>query len=193
MKIIKAAVGSTRPSKIRAVLQAMQSLGACFHAGLRFDAAGFAVPSGVSHTPASRAELMAGAQNRAQSLIQLARQQGQNWDYFVGLEGGLDVLQRNGRRLAFLESWAFVTDGGARQAWGHAGGILLPEALAREVLDHGLELAQAVDAFAGQPGIRNAQGAWGILTGNVIRREDVLRTAAINAFAPFFNSAAYSP
>jgi non-canonical (house-cleaning) NTP pyrophosphatase len=31
-----------------------------------------------------------------------------------------------------------------------------------------------------------------VLTRDLITRQDVLRTAVINAFAPFFNAAAYS-
>jgi non-canonical (house-cleaning) NTP pyrophosphatase len=118
--------------------------------------------------------------------------QSQSWSYCVGLEGGLDVVHDNGRRMAFLESWAFVADSSGRHSWGHAGGIALPDALAAQVLDQGMELSAAIDAFAGEQGIRDAQGAWGVLTRNLITRHDVLRTAVINAFALFFNPALYS-
>jgi non-canonical (house-cleaning) NTP pyrophosphatase len=40
-------------------------------------------------------------------------------------------------------------------------------------------------------GIRDAQGAWGILTGNKITRQEAFRVAVIAAFAPFFNAQAY--
>jgi inosine/xanthosine triphosphatase len=186
------AVGSIRPLKLRAVSDALESFGPTLDAGARFDVVGVEVPSGVSHTPMSRAELMAGARGRAASLAAVARERGESWRYFVGLEGGLDVVHENGRRMAFLESWAFVADAAGRESWGHAGGVVLPEALAAEVLDRGVELSAAIDAFAGQQGIRDAQGAWGVLTRNLITRQDVLRTAVINAFAPFFNAAAYS-
>jgi inosine/xanthosine triphosphatase len=192
MHTVIVAVGSTRPLKLRAVSEAIESF---YSGGLqvaRFDVAGFDVSSGVSHTPLSRAELMAGARGRAAALAEMARSRGETWKYFVGLEGGLDVVHENGRRMAFLESWAFVADAAGRESWGHAGGVVLPEALAREVLDRGVELSAAIDAFAGEKGIRDAQGAWGVLTRNLITRQDVLRTAAINAFAPFFNAALYS-
>jgi len=204
MNRIVVAVGSTRPLKLRAVSDAIQSFGTALDPGARFDVLGVEVPSGVGHTPQSRSELMAGARGRVKALAGLAREHRESsicgglqvqpapWGYLVGLEGGLDVVHENGRRMAFLESWAFVADAAGRESWGHAGGIALPEALAAEVLDRGVELSAAIDAFAGAHGIRDAQGAWGVLTRNLITRQDVLRAAVINAFAPFFNAAMYS-
>ena len=116
----------------------------------------------------------------------------------MGLEGGLDAVHGiandasgAARRTVFLVSWAYVTDGPGRGHYGQAGGIELPEALAVRVIDQGVELAEVIDAFAGETGIRDAQGGWGVLTSNLITRQDVFRTAVINAFAPFFNSQLY--
>jgi inosine/xanthosine triphosphatase len=192
MAKIVVAVGSTRPLKVRAVSEAVESFGASLDPGSQFDVRGVEVPSGVGHTPLSRAELMAGANGRVEALARAARERGESWSYFVGLEGGLDVVHENGRRIAFLESWAYVANSAGRDSWGHAGGVVLPDSLAAEVLDRGVELSAAIDAFAGAQGIRDAQGAWGVLTRNLITRQDVLRTAVINAFAPFFNAALYS-
>jgi inosine/xanthosine triphosphatase len=192
MQKISVAVGSTRPLKLQAVSDAIHSFGSALDPGAQFDVVGVDVRSGVGHTPQSRSELMAGARGRVEALASLAHERGEQWRYLVGLEGGLDVVHECGRRTAFLESWAFVSDGAGRESWGHAGGIVLPEALAAEVLDRGVELSAAIDAFAGAQGIRDAQGAWGVLTSNLITRHDVLRTAVINAFAPFFNASLYS-
>jgi len=35
-------------------------------------------------------------------------------------------------------------------------------------VDRGVELSVAIDRFAGQIGIRDAQGAWGVLSGNLV-------------------------
>ena len=51
---------------------------------------------------------------------------------------------------------------------------------------------QAIDAFAGGHNIRDAEGAWGILTRNLTTRQDSFRIAVINAFAPFFNRELYA-
>jgi len=58
-------------------------------------------------------------------------------------------------------------------------------------VDHGDQLANAVDEFAGSKGIRDAQGAWGVLTRDLVTRRDAFRLAVINAFAPFYNFEAY--
>ena len=195
MQTLTIAIGSKRGPKVNAVREALDTLSACFPAGTQFDIVPVEVESGVSHTPASREELMRGARQRAEALLQVARQRAASWHYFVGLEGGLDVVQgadavgRSLRRV-FLESWAYVGDG-QRGYYGRSGGIEIPEALAHEVLENGVELAHAIDRFAGAVGIRDAQGAWGVLSGNVISRQEAFRVAVIAAFAPFYNAKMY--
>lgn len=205
METIILAVGSKRGPKLNAVTEALEVFSTVLSPGTRFEVVGVAVESGVSHTPSSHEELMRGARQRAEALIQLARGNGETWKYFVGLEGGLDVVQEGasvedmqwraslkqyGRRRVFLESWAYVTDG-VRGHYGRSGGIELPEALAREVLENGVELSVAIDEFAGAVGIRDSQGAWGVLSNNFITRQEAFRIAVIAAFAPFYNEKMY--
>jgi len=145
------------------------------------------------------------AGERAEILAKIASKHRLNWHYFVGLEGGLDVIHesmspvparrhsdplQNTRRRVFLESWAYVSDG-SRGHYGRSGGIELPASLAREVLENGTELAVAIDRFAGATGIRDRQGAWGVLSNNLITRQEVFRVAVIAAFAPFYNAKMY--
>ena len=204
MKKITIAVGSKRGPKLNAVTEALQSLSSALAGDAQFEVVGVEVESGGSHTPASRDELMRGARQRAEALVAMARQDGTAWQYFVGLEGGLDVvregistdemlrhsgLKQSGRRV-FLESWAYVSDG-MRGHYGRSGSIELPEALAHEVLENGVELAVAIDRFAGAVGIRDAQGAWGVLSNNFITRQEAFRVAVIAAFAPFYNMKLY--
>jgi inosine/xanthosine triphosphatase len=186
------AVGSLRRPKLDAVREALAAV-SLFQNGARFEIVGVDVPSGVRHTPLSREEMMNGARQRAETLVRIAREKTESWNYFVGLEGGIDVIRERGTRLAFLENWAYVSDDSGRGAFGQSGAILLPEPLAARVVDDGVELAEAIDAFAGGHGIRDAQGAWGVLTHNIITRKDAFRIAAINAFAPVLNRSLYSP
>jgi inosine/xanthosine triphosphatase len=205
MTTVTIAVGSKRGPKLHAVTEALQSFSRTLAQDAQFEVVGVEVESGVGHTPATRDELMRGARQRAEALEELARRNGTAWNYFVGLEGGLDVvhegaspdellrhsrLRENSHRRVFLESWAYVSDG-SRGHYGRSGGIELPEALAHEVLETGVELAVAIDRFAGAVGIRDAQGAWGVLSNDFITRQEAFRVAVIAAFAPFYNEKMY--
>jgi len=184
------AVGSTRKPKLGAVRDAVASLGPLLAPEKQIEVVGVEVESGVSHTPVSCEELMQGARQRAEAVARLAKQFGKPWDFFVGLEGGLDVILENGQRRVFLESWAYVCDG-ASEFFGRSGSIEVAETIAEEVVDRRVELSVAIDRFAGEVGIRDAQGAWGVLSGNLITRQDSFRIAVIAAFAPFYNTKMY--
>jgi inosine/xanthosine triphosphatase len=192
METITIAVGSRRGPKLNAVREALKSFGPFLAPAAEFHVEGVEVWSGVRHTPLSREELMAGARQRAEALRQVARERGTHWKYLVGLEGGLDVVQAEAARWVFLECGAYITDGSDRGHFGQSGGILIPEPLARRVVDEGVELSEAIDSFAGGIGIRDGQGAWGVLTRNIITRQEAFRIAVIHAFAPFYNREAYS-
>lgn len=192
MSKIVVAVGSTRRPKLNAVWEALTVFGSLLDPNSPFQVVGEAVASGVAHTPLSRAEIMAGAKNRADALAVRARCESLPWRFFVGLEGGLDVVTCDGQRLAFLQNWAYVGHADGHGAYGQSGSVFMPDLLVQRVVDEGVELGVAIDAFAGERGIRDAQGAWGVLTKNLITRQDAFRVAVINAFAPFFNAALYS-
>lgn len=205
MEKIIIAVGSKRGPKLNAVNAALAAFSSMLASQSAFEVVGVEVESGVSHTPSTRDELMRGARQRAEALIRAAKEIGASWNYFVGLEGGLDLvyeggstdellrhsaLKQNVHRRVFLESWAYVTDG-LKGHFGRSGGIELPEALAHEVLENDVELSIAIDQFSGGVGIRDAQGAWGVLSANLISREEAFRIAVIAAFAPFYNVKMY--
>jgi len=185
------AVGSTRRPKLNAVWEALTVFGPNLDPNAAFEVVGEEVESGVRHTPLSRSDLMTGARNRAEALSKHAKSANLPWSYFVGLEGGLDIISDGGSRSVFLQNWAYAADVHGRGAYGQSGSVLLPELLAQQVVDQGIELGVAIDAFAGGHGLRDAQGAWGVLTRNMITRQDAFRAAVINAFAPFFNAALY--
>ncbi len=197
-KTVPVAVGSLRAPKLEGVKAALSAMGSILDPSASYEVVGVDVPSGVGHTPSSRQESMAGARNRAEALARLGRQRDEPWAYFIGLEGGLDVIGEKAsgpekrRRIVFLESWAYVLDGSGAGAFGRSGGIELPETLAAQVLDEGVELSAAIDQRAGGKDIRNAQGAWGVLTSNLVTRQDAFRIAVLAAFAKFFNPSIYA-
>lgn len=184
------AVGSTRRPKLQAVQEATASFAAKLSPDAPLEIQGHEVESGVSHTPSSREELMQGARQRAEALHKMLSDSGQRVNYCVGLEGGLDVAVENGVRRVFLESWAYVTDG-VRGHFGCSGSIEIPDLLAEEVLSRGTELSVAIDRYAGAVGIRDGQGAWGVLSDNLVSRQESFRLAVVAAFAPFYNVTMY--
>lgn len=190
MIVCRIAVGSTRRPKVNAVTEAAALFKGLLTPEKTLEIHGYEVESGVGHTPSSREELMRGARQRAEALVERLRTTNDRADYFVGLEGGLDVAIENGTRRVLLESWAYVTDG-TRGHFGCSGSIEMPEALAEEVLSNGTELSVAIDRFEGAVGIRDAQGAWGVLSGNLISRQEAFRVAVVAAFAPFYNNKMY--
>jgi inosine/xanthosine triphosphatase len=189
-KACRIAVGSTRRPKLQAVQEAATTFASRLSPLAALEIQGREVASGVSHTPISREELMQGARQRAEALHKMLSAASESADFYVGLEGGLDVVSENGRPRVFLESWAYVTDG-LRGHFGSSGSIELPEALAEEVLSRGTELSVAIDLYAGAVGIRDGQGAWGVLTDNLVSRQESFRLAVVTAFAPFYNQELY--
>jgi len=187
---IRILVGSTRRPKLAAVEAAIHDFGSVLAPASQFVVTGADVKSGVGHTPASRSELMQGARQRVEALVRLAREKSEAAHYFVGLEGGLDTVEEQGQRRVFLESWAYVSDG-RNGHYGRSGSVEIPDALAREVLENGVELSVAIDRFAGAVGIRDNQGAWGVLSSGLISRTEAFRVAVVAAFAPFYNSKMY--
>src|SRR5260370_24402667 len=101
------AVGSTRKPKLNAVSEALKTFASVLDPGAQFEVVGLEVESGVGHTPATCEELMLGARQRADALVERAREKGAEWKYFVGLEGGLDVLEENGNRRGVFVNRGF--------------------------------------------------------------------------------------
>src|SRR5712692_2858275 len=127
MEKIIVAVGSARRPKLNGVWEALTVFGPSLNANAQFDVVGIETPSGVGHTPLSREELMRGARQRAEALVQMSLEQETPWKYFVGLEGGLDVVHDGERRWVFLENWAYVTEDTGRGSFGQSGAVPLPE------------------------------------------------------------------
>jgi non-canonical (house-cleaning) NTP pyrophosphatase len=187
---LRIAVGTTRAPKLEALRRALARI----RSRAPELAAAELLPRDVGDVaprmPLSLDELLDGARARAERALELARGEGLLPALAVGLEGGLDVRQRNGRRQAFLMSWAYATDG-TIGAHGSGGAIELPADLIEPVVDQGLELSEAIDRFARETDVRSRQGAWGVLTDGLVERAASFETALLAALAPFYNTRSY--
>ncbi len=183
------AIASVRAPKVNGITQAIRDLAVRFPAALPSDLTieKFEVESGVSHTPNSIDELLKGAEGRALRLHARITSEMGGPCIAVGAEGGL--WSRNGS--TFLQSWVCAWDG-LRKSFGASGAIEIPKALANAVLVEGKDLGVVIDAFASEHDIRSRQGTWGILTCDLVSREDSFRLAATTALMPLLNVELYA-
>jgi inosine/xanthosine triphosphatase len=146
-----------------------------------FEIRGIDVPSGVSVQPATEAETLLGAQNRVAAARSLAPQA----DYWVGVEGG---IADDGQEMQAF-AWVVVLSphGTGR---GRTGSFYLPQPVA-DLVRQGMELGKADDLYFGRNNSKQANGAIGLLTGDVLDRAAYYEHAVIMAFIPFKNPDLY--
>jgi inosine/xanthosine triphosphatase len=181
-------LGSTRPAKVEGAREALNDI-----AGIdgRFSSPEIRtidLTDVAPRMPLSEAAIVDGARRRASALVQ-SKTFIDGQTFAVGLEGGLNPFQADGRDVWMLHAWAAVTDG---QRWGYGAGgaVLVPAAVAERVLA-GEELGDVIDALAGAP-TRGTRGAWGVLTRDLVGRRDAFRLAVLAAFAPFYNRSVWT-
>jgi non-canonical (house-cleaning) NTP pyrophosphatase len=135
-------------------------------------------------------ELMQGARERALAVRDQLRAQRLEADIYVGLEGGFHSISIEGEWHTFLKGWAYATNG-SEGAFGATPSITVPASLAKKVIEGRTELGLVIDEVAGIQDVRSRQGAWGILSRDLVTRSMSFEVALIAAFAPFYNRAMY--
>ena len=136
-------------------------------------------------------ELMSGARLRAEAVRDLLIEQKLEADLYVGLEGGFHSISVDGQWHTFLRGWAYATDG-KRGSFGMSPSIEVPEAIVKSVTQGKRELGLVIDEVAGARDVRSRQGAWGVLSRDLLTRSMSFEAALIAAFAPFYNPKLYS-
>ena len=169
MKII---VTSHNPVKIAAVRKAFQEQ----FSGLEIQLVPVAVESGVADQPMSDTETRQGALNRVAN----ARRKIPDADYWVGLEGGLDLF--DDRLMAF--AWMAIADCDDRVSETRSATLPLPPEV-QELVSAGLELGEANDRVFSTLNSKQGGGAFGLLTGGLMTRESVYTQTLILALIPF--------
>ena len=136
-------------------------------------------------------ELMGGARQRALAVREILIRQKLAADLYVGLEGGFHSISVDGEWHTFLRGWAFVTDG-QHGSFGMSPSISVPDAIVKKVIDGRSELGVVIDEVAGARDVRSKQGAWGVLSRDLLTRSMSFEAALIAAFAPFYNPELYN-
>jgi inosine/xanthosine triphosphatase len=175
----KIIVASKNPIKIQATFAGFQKM----FPDEEFAIEGVSVESEVKDQPDTDEETYLGAFNRATNASKFVP----NADYWVGLEGGIEV---RGDEMA-ASAWMVIRAQNGKIGKGRTGLLFLPPRVA-ELIHEGKELGEAADIVFGKTNSKQANGAVGLLTHDLIPRADYYERAIIFALIPFRNQELYS-
>jgi len=190
---VKIAIGSALPLEVEAVKEAWKILapGMPGDGPERADFLAYRVAAELPPLPLSVRDLMNGAQARAENLVLQLKRERAEAEFYVGLQAGFHLVDSEGpRRVGFLESWAYVTDG-YRGGFGHGGGLQIPHHILGPVVDRGVDLGIVLDRLAGDLDLATGQDPWGLLSRNTLSARHSFVLALLSAFSPFYNPDVY--
>lgn len=147
-----------------------------------FEVQGVSAPSEISAQPMSSDETLLGATNRMRNVSNLVPEA----DYWVGIEGGIEDVHEELEVFA----WVVVKAANGKIGKGKTGSFFLPQEIAK-LVRQGIELGEADDIVFGRKNSKQANGAIGILTDDVITRTIYYEPAVIMALIPFKNETLY--
>ena len=189
-RIERIALGSDRAAKIMAVRASIARIAEIDPDWRDTNVVARAVNTRAPTMPLTDWELMSGARERAFAVRDVLVNQRLEADLYVGLEGGFHSISVDGEWHTFLRGWAFVTDG-ARGSFGMSPSISVPRSIVTRVIEGKSELGLVIDEVAGVRDVRSRQGAWGVLSRDLLTRAMSFEAALIAAFAPFYNPSLY--
>jgi inosine/xanthosine triphosphatase len=169
---MKVVVTSHNPVKIAAVKEAFQIQ----FPQIEIELIPVNVESGVGDQPMSDKETRQGARNRVSN----ARLKAPVADYWVGLEGGLDVF--DGSLMAF--AWMVIAADDGRISETRSVTLPLPPQV-QELVAAGLELGEANDRVFSTLNSKQGGGAFGLLTDGLVTRESIYTQTLVLALIPF--------
>ncbi|RZS95527.1 inosine/xanthosine triphosphatase [Cecembia calidifontis] len=171
-------VGSKNPVKISCTE-------AAFHQAFEgsFLVEGLNISSGVSEQPYGDEETYLGAFNRAKNAKVVFPEA----DYWVGIEGGVDLVE--GEMHAF--AWVVVIDKEGKVGKAKTSTFFLPKAIV-ELVESGMELGEADDKVFQRTNSKQENGAVGILTNGALDRKEYYQQAVVLALIPFLQRELYA-
>ncbi len=186
------ALGSDRAAKIMAVRASVARLATIDPDWANANVVARRVETTLPAMPLTDWQLMQGARERALGARDALRSRRLEADIYVGLEGGFHSISIEGEWHTFLRGWAYATDGGDRRAFGAAPSISVPPHIVKRVVEGRSELGAVMDEVTGARDVRSKQGAWGVLSRDLVTRSMSFELALIAAFAPFYNPKFYN-
>jgi len=185
------ALGSDRAAKIMAVRASIARVAHVDSSWTDATVVARAVNTNVPAMPLTDWQLMEGARERALAVRDLLSSRRMTADIYVGLEGGFHSISVGGEWHTFLRGWAYAFDR-KRGHFGAAPSISVPAPIVKKVIEGRRELGLVIDEVAGARDVRSRQGAWGVLSRDLVTRSMSFELALLAAFAPFYNSKLYS-
>ena len=191
MPVKTIALGSDRAAKIMAVRASVARIATIDPDWANANVVARRVETSVPAMPLTDWQLMEGARERALAARDALKSRRLEADIYVGLEGGFHSISIEGEWHTFLRGWAYATDG-RHGVFGAAPSISVPENIVKKVVDGRRELGAVIDDVTGERDVRSKQGAWGVLSKDLVTRSLSFELALIAAFAPFYNPKLYN-
>ena len=191
MAVKTIALGSDRAAKIMAVRASVARVATIDPDWANASVVARRVETNIPAMPLTDWQLMQGARERALAARDSLHSRRLEADLYVGLEGGFHSVSIEGEWHTFLRGWAYATDG-EQGAFGAAPSISVPPYIVKNVVEGRRELGTVMDEVTGGRDIRSKQGAWGVLSRDLVTRSMSFEIALIAAFAPFYNPRLYS-
>lgn len=177
MKTLEIAVASLNPVKINTVESGFKKV----FPKKRILVTGTSIRtsrlSKVGDQPTTDQQTFMGAINRVRAVACLSPKA----DFWVGIEGGVDTIDQHMVTFAWVVIQSLNKVGKAR-----TGTFFLPAKVA-ELVKQGYELGDADDIVFGKTNSKQANGAVGLLTHDIITRTSFYESAVILALIPFLN------
>ena len=167
-------VGSKNPGKIEGAKRAVEKYYE------NFDIEGINVPSNVPDQPVND-DIYLGARNRVDGLIEYAKENNIEVDYFMAIESG--ITNSLGRWQ--IVNVAVIKDSKGNESWGTSAGFPVPESYVDEIIK--TCLGEVMDNLFSEKALNRGTGGIALLSQGAISRIDLTRDAFIMAFTQFIN------
>ncbi|AIU69513.1 NTPase [Thermococcus eurythermalis] len=176
---MRIAVGSTNPTKVKAVENVMRRIYG------DVEVFGVEVDSGVSDQPIGLEETTRGAVNRAKQALEKT-----GADLGVGIEAGIYPFPKTLTGYLDIQVCAVASPDGMITV-GHGPGFEYPPVVIEKVLNEGVEVGIAMGELVKDPELKKKIGAIGVLSKGLLTRTELNEIAVLMAMIPRLNRELY--
>lgn len=141
---------------------------------------GIPVKSGVPEQPVGK-DIYLGAKNRVDNLVEYAKGEGIDADFYVAIESGITDS---------LGKWSIINlvavrDKNGYDSWGNSAGFPVPDKYVESIIDK--TLGTVMDEIFEKNDLRSSMGGISYLTHNIVNRINLTESAFIMALTQYIN------